>query len=150
MRSNRHRASSFYFVVPAVVFGFGVLFVRSFIRRGSLFLASLAFPAYWVAYEYRTAMASPHSTWGNLAYTQMNCLPVIQIAAITGIWGISFIVFLFAAAAAALLSAAGERWQRRLLPAAVGLVIWAALGFGQWRLQSNPVAQSVALPLIAA
>jgi apolipoprotein N-acyltransferase len=26
-----------YFVVPAVVFGFGVLFVRSFIRRESLF-----------------------------------------------------------------------------------------------------------------
>src|SRR5947199_630960 len=31
-----------YFVVPAVVFGLGVLFVRSFIRRGSPFLASLA------------------------------------------------------------------------------------------------------------
>ncbi len=138
-----------YFVVPAVVFGFGVLFVRSFIRRGSLFLASLAFPAYWVAYEYRTAMASPHSTWGNLAYTQMNCLPVIQIAAITGIWGISFIVFLFAGAAAALLSGAGERWQRRLLPVAVGLVICAALVFGKWRLQSNPATQSVAVTLIA-
>jgi len=82
-----------YFVVPAVVFGLGVLFVRGFIRRGSLFLASLAFPVYWVAYEYLTAMVSPHSTWGNLAYTQMNCLPVIQIAAITGPWGISFIVF---------------------------------------------------------
>src|SRR5205823_4514973 len=85
-----------YFVVPAVVFSFGVLFVRGFIRRGSLFLATLALPVYWVAYEYLTATVSPHSTWGNLAYTQMNCLPVIQIAAITGIWGINFIVFLFA------------------------------------------------------
>src|SRR5215470_11117779 len=84
-----------YFLVPALVFGFGVLFVRGFIRRGSLFLASVALPLYWVTYEYLTAMASPHSTWGNLAYTQMNCLPVIQIAAITGLWGISFIVFLF-------------------------------------------------------
>jgi len=138
-----------YFVVPAVVFGFGVLFVRSFIRRGSLFLASLAFPVYWVAYEYLAATASPHSTWGNLAYTQMNCLPVIQLSAITGIWGISFIVFLFAGAAAALLSGAGERWQRRLLPVAVGLVICAALVFGKWRLQSNPAAQSVAVTLIA-
>jgi apolipoprotein N-acyltransferase len=93
-----------YFAVPAIVFGFGVLFVRSFVRRGSLFLASLAFPVYWVACEYLSAIASPYSTWGNLAYTQMNCLPVIQIASITGLWGISFIVFLFAAAAAALLS----------------------------------------------
>src|SRR5437763_17000039 len=95
MRSNRHRASSFYFVVPALVFGFGVLFVRSFIRRGPLFLASLAFPAYWVAYPHLTAMSSPHSTRGNLAYTQSNCLPVIQIAAITSTWEMSFIVLLF-------------------------------------------------------
>ena len=114
-----------YFLVPAVVFGLGVLFVRSFIRRGSLFLASLAFPTYWVAYEYVTAMASPHSTWGNLAYTQMNCLPVIQIAAITGLWGISFIVFLFAGAAAALLSGAGEPWPRRVLAIAVGFIVCA-------------------------
>jgi len=74
-----------FFVVPAVVFGFGILFTRSFLRRGSLFLASLAFPVYWVAYEYLTAIASPHSTWGNLAYAQMNCLPIIQIASITGL-----------------------------------------------------------------
>jgi apolipoprotein N-acyltransferase len=138
-----------YFVVPAVVFGFGVLFVRSCIRRGSLFLASLALPVYWVAYEYLTAMVSPHSTWGNLAYTQMNCLPVIQIAAITGPWGITFIVFLFAGTAAALLSGAGERWQRGALAIVVGFVVCAALVFGKWRLQSNPSAQSVAVTLIA-
>src|SRR5436190_1887539 len=35
-----------YFVVPAVVFGFGVLFARGFLRRGSLFLASVALPIY--------------------------------------------------------------------------------------------------------
>jgi apolipoprotein N-acyltransferase len=138
-----------YFAVPAVVFGLGVLFVRSFIRRRSLFLASLAFPVYWVAYEYLTAMASPHSTWGNLAYTQMNCLPVIQIAGITGLWGISFIVFLFAGAAAALLSGAGGRWQRRVLAVAAGFVVCAVFVFGKWRLQSNPSAQSVSVTLIA-
>ncbi len=138
-----------YFVVPAVIFGLGVLFVRSFIRRGSVFLASIALPVYWVTYEYLTAIASPHSTWGNLAYTQMNCLPVIQIAAITGLWGISFIVFLFAGAAAALLSGAGKPWQRRGLAVAVGFVVCAVLVFGKWRLQSNPSAQSVAVTLIA-
>jgi apolipoprotein N-acyltransferase len=138
-----------YFVVPAVVFGFAVLFVRSFIRRGSLVHAAVALPVYWVTYEYLTAIASPHSTWGNLAYTQTNCLPVIQIAAITGLWGISFIVFLFAAGAAALLSGAGEPWQRRVLAIAVGFVICAVFVFGKWRLQPNPSAQSVAVTLIA-
>ena len=137
-----------YFVVPAIVFAFGVLFTRGFLRRGSPFLAALAFPSYWVAYEYLTAIASPHSTWGNLAYSQMNCLPVIQIASITGIWGISFIVFLFASAVAALLSGVGNAGQRRLLAVTVGLVICAVLVFGKWRLQSNP-SQSVAVTLIA-
>jgi apolipoprotein N-acyltransferase len=137
-----------YFVVPAVVFGFAVLFVRGFVRRGALFLASLALPIYWVTYEYLTAMASPHGTWGNLAYTQMSFLPVIQIAAITGLWGISFIVFLFAGAAAALLSGAGKPWQRRMLAIAVGFVVCAVLVFGNWRLQSSP-SQSVAVTLIA-
>ena len=137
-----------YFLVPAVVFGFGVLFVRSFFRRGSLFLAALAFPSYWVAYEYLSATVSPHSTWGNLAYTQMDFLPLIQIAAITGIWGISFIVFLFAGASAALLSGAGEPQWRRVLAITAGFVVCAVLVFGKWRLRSNP-SESVAVTLIA-
>jgi len=36
------------------------------------------------------AMTSVHSTFGNLAYSQMNFLPILQLAALTGIWGISF------------------------------------------------------------
>ena len=141
--------SILYFVVPAVVFGLGVLFARGFIRRGSLFLASLALPAYWVAYEYLTETTSPHGTWGNLAYTQMNFLPVIQIAAITGLWGITFIVFLFAGSAAVLLSGAGKPRQRRLLAIAVGFVVCAVLVFGKWRLQSNPSGQPISVTLIA-
>jgi len=138
-----------YFVIPAVVFGLGVLFMRSFLRRGSLFLASLAFPVYWVMCEYLNALASPHSTWGNLAYTQMNCLAVIQIASITGLWGISFIMFLFAGTTAALLSGAGKPSQRRVLAIAAGAVVCAVFVFGEWRLQSNPSAQPVAVILIA-
>ncbi|HEY2567772.1 MAG TPA: nitrilase-related carbon-nitrogen hydrolase [Candidatus Udaeobacter sp.] len=138
-----------YFLTPAVVFGLGVLFVRGMLRRGSPFLASLALPVYWVTYEYVGATTSPHSTWGNLAYTQMNCLPVIQIAAITGIWGISFIVFLFSGAAATLLSGAGKASDRRLLAITAGLVVFAVLVFGKWRLRPNPSENTVPVTLIA-
>ena len=78
----------------------------------------------------------------------MNCLPVIQIAAITGLWGISFIVFLFAGAVAALLSGAGKRWQRGALAFAVGLVICAVFVFGKWRMQSSP-SEAVTVTLVA-
>jgi apolipoprotein N-acyltransferase len=138
-----------FFVIPAGVFGLGVLFTRSFLRRGSLFLGSLAFAVYWVTCEYLNATASPHSTFGNLAYTQMNCLPVIQIASVTGIWGISFIVFLFAGTTAALLSGAGKPGKRRGLAVAVAAVVCAAFVFGEWRLQSAPSAQPVGVTLLA-
>jgi apolipoprotein N-acyltransferase len=137
------------FVIAAVVFGLGVLFTRSFLRRDSLFLAAFAFPVYWVTCEYLTAIASPHSTWGNLAYTQMDFLPLIQIASVTGLWGISFVVFLFAGTVAALFSGAGKLRQRRALAIVVGLVVSAVLVFGEWRLQSNPSAKSVSITLIA-
>ena len=138
-----------FFVIAAVVFGLGVLFTRSFLRRDSLFLVAFAFPVYWVTCEYLTAIMSPHSTWGNLAYTQMDFLPLIQIASVTGLWGISFVVFLFAGTVAALVSGAGELWQRRALAIAVGFVVSAVLVFGERRLQSNPSAKSLPITLIA-
>lgn len=138
-----------YFAAPAVVFGFGIRFVRRFLRRGSLFQAALAFPVFWVAVEYLTAMASPHSTFGNLAYTQMNFLTVIQIASVTGLWGISFVVFLFAGAAGALLSGVGKPWQRRALAITVGLAVCLVVVFGEWRLRIIPSGEPVAVTLIA-
>jgi apolipoprotein N-acyltransferase len=137
------------FVIPAIVFGFGILFARTFLRHGSIFLAALAFPVYWVAYEYLTAISSPHSTFGNLAYSQMECLPLIQIASITGIWGISFAVFLFAGTFATLLHGHGTPARRRALAISVGALICALFLFGEWRLRSNPPAQSVAVTLVA-
>jgi len=138
-----------FLAIAAAVFGFGVLFTRSFLQRGSLFLAAFAFPVYWVTCEYLNALASPHSTWGNLAYTQMDFLPLIQIASVTGLWGISFVLFLFAATVGALFSGLGKPEQRRALAIAAGCLISAVLLFGQWRLQSNPSAKSVSVTVIA-
>ena len=138
-----------YLVISAAVFGLGVLFTRSFLRRGSVFMAALALPVYWVTCEYLNAFASPHSTWGNLAYTQMDFLPLIQIASVTGLWGISFIVFLFAGTVAALVNDTGKPLERRSLALAVGFLICAVLLFGGWRLQANPSPKSIAVTLIA-
>ena len=70
---------------------------------------------HWVTWEYLSSVTSPHSTFGNLGYTQMGCLPLIQVASITGIWALSFVVFLFAAAVASLLSGAGKSSRRGAL-----------------------------------
>jgi apolipoprotein N-acyltransferase len=137
------------FALPAVVFGLAVLLTRRFLKIQSLFPAALALPFLWVAYEYLTAISSPHSTSGNLAYSQMNCLPLIQIASLTGIWGISFIVLLFAGTIATLLSGVGSSRQRRGLAIATGIVICAVFLFGEWRLRAKPAESSVAVTLVA-
>jgi apolipoprotein N-acyltransferase len=79
----------------------------------------------------------------------MDFLPLIQIASVTGLWGISFVVFLFASTVATLFRGAGKLSQRRGLSIAVGFVVFAVLVFGEWRLQSNPAAEPVAVALLA-
>ena len=137
------------FAISAVIFALAVLLVRTFLWRGWLFLAALALPLFWVTCEYVSASVSPHSTYGNLAYTQMENLPLIQIASLTGIWGISFFVFLFAGTVATLLSGSGRPRERRALAITVGAVLCTVLLFGMWRLRSNTAAKSVAVVLIA-
>ena len=136
------------FVVPALVFALGVLLVRSFLDVWQLLKAALAFPVFWVSFQYLSEVGSPHSTFGNLAYSQMNCLPLIQIASLTGIWGISFVVLLFAAGAAALSSGLGTRRERTLLFATVGLVLVSVFLFGIARLRSEPKGEAVSIALI--
>ncbi len=137
------------FGISAVIFALAVLLVRTFLRRGLLFPAALAFPVFWVTCEYVSASVSPHSTYGNLGYTQMGNLPLIQIASLTGIWGVSFFVFLFAGTVATLLSGSGQLQKRRALTITVGAVLCAVLLFGAWRLRSSTAAKSVAAVLIA-
>jgi len=59
------------------------------------FAAALVFPTAWVVMEFATARTSPYGSWGSVAYTQWSDLPLIQLASVTGLWGISFLVAWF-------------------------------------------------------
>jgi len=60
------------------------------------FLSTLVFPVTWCSIEYLLSLTSK-GTWNSLAYTQSGNLPLLQLASITGIWGIVFLVTWFAA-----------------------------------------------------
>ena len=122
---------------PACIFGGAVLFFRNRVQRGMLWQAALIVPAYWVVYEYVTSIVSIHGTFGNISYSQMNCLPILQIASVTGIWGISFSIFLFAATLAALFSTGSRQEKQRL---ALGSTVFfiCVFGYGFWRLATTP------------
>ncbi len=121
-------------VAPAAAFALAVTFARLLLRRAGPWPALFAFPAAWTAYEFLLSRTSPHGTFGSLAYSQMEFLPVIQVASVAGIWGVTFLLALAPAGAAA-------AWQVRRRPAAAAALLAAglvplllALGFGWFRL----------------
>ncbi len=82
----------------ALVFVAAVLLFRSLMRRGDIWSALLALPAVWVASEYARNLVTPHGSAGSLAYTQLGFLPFLQLASITGPWGMTFLLLLFQSA----------------------------------------------------
>jgi len=137
-----------FLTLPAALFGGAALLFRALIARGRAAVAVVAAAAFWTTAEYLVAFASPHGTFGSLAYTQSDCLPVLQLASITGVWGIGFLIMFTGAAAAALLPPRRAEW--RLLTAAA-LVVALPAGLGVWRVNDAPDAtRRVAVGLAAA
>lgn len=65
---------------------------RVFHKRLPDFLASLVFPTAAVVLDYWTA-SGPQGVWGNVVNTQYEFLPLLQLSAFTGIWGIGFLIY---------------------------------------------------------
>ena len=137
-------------LVPALVFATAVVAWRAFAMRGALFRAALGFAAIWVCYEFALQKTSVNSTFGNLAYSQMDFLPVVQIAALAGVSGISFLLFFLPGALAATLSGRGPKRRRMTLAGlAAGLAV-LTLGWGEIRLHESSTGPTVTVGLIAS
>ncbi len=75
----------------ALYFGlFGVIYVL--IMRRARPLAWVIIPSVWVVLEYFRAHLFSGFGWVNLGHSQYKNLPLIQIADITGLYGVSFII----------------------------------------------------------
>lgn len=133
---------------PALVFALCALLYRRLLRSGHVLSATLSVPALWVAVEYVNNLGSPHGTWGSMAYGQMDALPVIQVAAVTGLWGISFLLLLAPAALAALLTPTAPRRARIVAVGTAALLVAASLGYGAWRLAA-PATGSLRIGLVS-
>src|SRR5271170_2180616 len=88
------------FFAASVVFAAGTLLFRALVLRGAVWSGILALPALWVTGEYVRNVTSPHGSAGSLAYSQLKFLPFLQLASITGPWGMSSVLLLFPAAIA--------------------------------------------------
>jgi len=99
-------------------------------RRAWLELAAI--PALWTALDWARTLGTYGFTWGGLAYSQAPNTPAIQIAALTGPWGLTFGIALFNAALTA------ERRKAALVT--VALIVAAAIHLGGWLALKQPEA----------
>lgn len=56
--------------------------------------AVMSFPFFWVTFEYLRAYLLSGFPWELLGYSQYRTLPLIQIADLTGVYGVSFLIIL--------------------------------------------------------
>ena len=133
-----------------LTFTLGVLLYRALVRRGAYGWAVVAFPAVRVAFEYLLAVAGPHGTAGSLAYTQVELLPLLQLASVTGPWGITFVVLLVPAALATAWQLRGAPGRALRIAGAAALAIAAVLAFGLSRHIGDESGPLVRVGLVAS
>jgi apolipoprotein N-acyltransferase len=106
------------------------------------FAGTLVFPCAAMGFDYLLSLL-PYGSWGSPAYAQYGNLPLMQLAAVTGIYGITFLVAWFAA----VVNWAWENgfaWQRiRRGVLAYAAVLLVVLFFGSARLMFPPPGPTV-------
>jgi apolipoprotein N-acyltransferase len=90
------------YVIAALVLGTATLLPymldRRYAQRLGGIAGSLVLPCATVAMEIVNSLTSPFGTWGSYAYAQAGFTPLMQLASITGLAGITFLVMWLAAA----------------------------------------------------
>ena len=121
----------------ALYLGASVFLTRRGEKAGITPLVS--FPVLWVGLEYIRAVVLTGFPWASLGYTQYRTLPLIQIADITGVYGLSFLIA-FANVVIYRIIRGMARKESADYPAGSALVLalllMATLGYGFYRLKT--------------
>jgi apolipoprotein N-acyltransferase len=136
--------------LASLLFAAGVLLFRGLLRRGAVFSAVVSLPALWTVGEYLSSFVPANGTAGSLAYTQLRFLPMLQLASITGPWGISFLLLLFPTAIAAAFYLRRDSAARRMrVVVPVLAILGIVLIFGAVRLSAPRPSQTIKVGLLA-
>jgi apolipoprotein N-acyltransferase len=129
----------------------GVLLFRALVLRRAVWTGIVALPALWVSVDWLRYGLTPHGTSADLAYTQLNFLPFLQLASATGPWGMTFLLLLAPAAVAVVLYLREREPQRATQVACVvGGLMLVVLALGALRLNESGPRQTVKVGLIAS
>ena len=134
----------------------GALLREAMRRRWPMWIT---LPVLWVALEYARDFVISGFPWFSLAHSQWSRTPLIQIADLTGQYGLSFFVAMANGAVADLvLVLAGRRLQPAWQPPRAGRLAagWAAtvlacgglIVYGLWRMSQSPAAPGPVIALV--
>jgi apolipoprotein N-acyltransferase len=124
---------------PAV-FGAAAVHIRK--NHPSLFF--IAAPALWTALELARTFVFSGFPWSLLGYSQYLALPVVQIADITGVYGVSFLILLVNAAIAEFI-ADKKSYPGLIIALAVMLL---ALGYGSMKLRPPEPRSGITISVV--
>lgn len=135
----------------AVLMALAGLLFRTLVRAGAVWSGLFAFPAMIVTTEYVRNLTTPHGTAGSLAYSQLHFLPFLQLASITGPWGMTFLMMLIPAALAIgiYLRSTAPKQAVRVVSGSLGALA-IVLIFGGVRLAIPQGSDNVRVGLIAS
>ncbi len=129
--------------LPALTFALSATAARFIRLRVTPITAVIAFAFFWTGFDYLLSLGG-QGTATSPAYAQVGMPWMIQGAALFGVWAITFVMALFAAALA---MAAATR--QRLFAVLAGGILVLNLGYGAYRIAAAPANPMVAVGLAA-
>ncbi len=129
-----------YLALYPALFGAAVVHVQK--NNQSLFF--LIVPALWTVLELARTYVFSGFPWALLGYSQYNVLPVIQVADITGVYGVSFLIVLVNSALLAFIL--NRNHFVPIVTAAVVVIL--VLGYGFIKLRAPETAGGISIAVV--
>ena len=126
------------FVVEAMIVTLPFVIDRIASPRVGAAVATLIFPMALVAAEFLRSRLTPGASWCSIAYSQYGFMPLMQVSAVVGIWGITFLIA-WSASTFELASSRGFNWTDIRGPVLTyTIVLISILSAGGVRLMAAP------------
>lgn len=131
-------------VVYGTTFTAGYIADRLLVPRLPAWAATLVFPATVTAADWTLSLLNPFATLGSPAYSQYGNLVLMQLLSVTGLWGITFIMFWLAPVINRWWEHHFSIWPMRGVVSVFAVTLVAVFVFGNARLM---LAESTADPV---
>jgi apolipoprotein N-acyltransferase len=122
---------------------------RRVIVRYQSWWTVLVYPVLWVAADTLAAALLPDGNWGSLAYSQGDCLPILQIASLFGVSGLLFLVALVPSALALAVAYGCSLRRGWLAYALTAILLAASLAYGYTRLRQPITGAQITFGMVS-